>query len=866
MRSLPMLTQTPSVQFDGVSPFLPNSNCDECSRAAKAPKGRVCIPAVNDQSIDGRENILVVFGKPSTKSTRVDVSLHGLEQVVGEWVAKNLDRPELVAFDFAVRCAGDGKVTLPQMRSCSPYLMGTVMRLGDLQRIVCIGPDAAEAVTGQRMREGFAYLEMNGRKVLVTATDDIVSEKQNKFDYAEFIDGLETAMVVTPEEPVYGQVHVVENEEDGELVRSIVAAAEFCALDIESAGQLYTPGFRLLSVAVSVPTSNDAYVFRFPEVSKSALRAVCQHPRIAMHNGKFDSQGLALHDPVLFLDSQFFFDTRLSARLLNPTGPADLRTLAAKIGMGALKDEAEGYREEGVKRVRKWLRAGNNACDLADEFPELEGLEDQVADPEVDSGSWSFAMIPKDILYRYNGSDTLATVRLAKYYKGILDRDENRGPIFRSVIMPAQRAVTVMERNGVPCDINEVRGLDNHLAGIEANLEGALKDISDINWGSAQQVGKHLFETLKLKAEKFTPGGQPQVDADALQALVKTMGDKAPKELTILLELRKVSKLRGTYASGLIPHVRPDGRIHGNIMLDGASSGRTSMSQPNLQNQPRPDKRQPLTLRIRRLFRAETGYDIVELDFSQLELRIAAALSGDEVMTAMFQGGATDFHLSTAKLIAPIFGVDVALVDKEHYLRTYAKIINFGLLYGKTDRGLADEMKVEVEVAAQVREAILGQFKQLAVWLEARREEARTTGGVWTEWGGYNARRRALHGVATPATMKTGRSGRPYRDDHVAQHWLNAAMNTPIQGSASDYCVASFAGAREFIAKNNMKAEIILSIHDAILFHCPRSETKALIHGVKAVMEGWYANGVPLIADAKTGPNLGEMKEYKEAA
>jgi len=858
MRVLPILNEAPSVHFEGASPVPYNASCTACSRHKTAPEGRVCIPPAAFSTIDHEERTLFLFGTPQKKATRVDMGVHGDDEVVAKWATENLP-PGSMLFDYAVRCAGDASkaATKAQLEKCSQYLVYTLQQLPKLERIVCIGPDAAQMVLGSRIRDGYAYLNHNGKKFLVTAVDYPTHEDENVFDHRDFIASLKIAALSNPVEPVYGNAHVVETKSDAHTVRDILQAAPYYSLDIESAGQQYSPEYRLLSVAFAVPDSDDAWVFPLSKQApwSSELEEILhpttgKKPRICMHNGKFDANGLRLHADRLVIDETFHWDSRLSAKLLAPTGPADLATLAAKIGMAGMKDEAKDWRDLNVKKVRKWL-SKNSVLDLADQFPELDGLEGLIQNEDVETEAWSYAVIPKDVLYRYNASDALATVRLTKYYKKILDIDENRGPLFHSVVMPAQRAVAEMERNGVPCAAEEVQALDAHLTALEKDLQDKLKACADINWNAAKQVGEYLFGTLGLRCTKRTDGGQPCVDADALESLQDRLGANAPEELKLLLELRKVSKLRGTYAAGLLPHVRPDGKIHGNIMLDGASSGRTSMSGPNLQNQPRPDKRKPLTLRIRALFRAMVGWAIVELDFSQLELRIAAALSGDEVMAEMFKSGA-DFHLSTAKLIAPIFNVDPETVDKEHYLRTYSKIINFGLLYGKTDKGLAEEMKVTVDVAKTVREAILGRFKNLAVWLKERQKECIETGAVWTEWGGYPARRRALHGVAT-------------NDAYMRSHYLNASMNTPIQGSASDYCVASFAGAREFIRKNGMKAQIILSIHDAILFHCPKEEVSALIKGVKAVMEGWYANGVPLVADAKSGPSLGEMKEWKEA-
>ncbi len=368
-----------------------------------------------------------------------------------------------------------------------------------------------------------------------------------------------------------------------------------------------------------------------------------------------------------------------------------------------------------------------------------------------------------------------------------------------------------------------------------------------MNWGSPDQVAELLFGKLKLPIIKRTATGKPSTDEDVLDVLK----NKHPL-CSDLLEWRSVSKLKGTYASGMIPHVRVDGRIHPNIKLDGARSGRSSCTDPNLQNIPRPVD--PEGKMARDCFVAPPGKILFEADYGQLELRIAAMLSGDPVMLSIFASG-VDYHLRTAQMISHLaWGIPPEEVTDKH--RSLAKSVNFGILYGKTARTLAEEWGVSIAKAQLVVDAIMGNFKVLDKWCKARRAEAEKTGLVWTWWQGEQGRKRPLFRVAERG------------NDGAQATARNGAVNSPIQGPASEFCIASLIDAVDWIESDGIEADVklVLAVHDSLLFEITESWEHEVAGQVEEIMKGHDSNGVALEVDFKRGYAWGSMMKYEKAA
>jgi DNA polymerase-1 len=310
-----------------------------------------------------------------------------------------------------------------------------------------------------------------------------------------------------------------------------------------------------------------------------------------------------------------------------------------------------------------------------------------------------------------------------------------------------------------------------------------------------------------------------------------------------LLQHRSVVKMDSTYAVGMLKHIRDDGRIHPSLLLDGARSGRASCQDPNLQNIPREADSAEGKM-ARDVFVAAPGHVLMSVDYSQIELRIAAMLSGDQEMQQIFQDG-VDFHRRTAELISKIaWKIRPQDVEKKH--RTAAKSVNFGVLYGLGDDGLAAQLGCSVNEARRVREAVLGRFHRLAKWIRERLIEAKKTGYCRTWWAGAPARRRSLWRLASKDSEERS------RNEH-------AAHNTPIQGTASEFCLASLVAVVRWIRADAVPAKLILPIHDALLLEVHEDCVQEVAQNVREIMLSWNSMGVPLEVDIDTGLAWGSL-------
>jgi DNA polymerase-1 len=406
--------------------------------------------------------------------------------------------------------------------------------------------------------------------------------------------------------------------------------------------------------------------------------------------------------------------------------------------------------------------------------------------------------------------------------------------VWKELVGPAAAAVVDVEHWGVPADKEAVRGFALYLDGQQRPLHGQFKAIG-VNPDSQPQVAKHLYQTLGLPKQHLTDKGAPAADEEALRALA---GQHAFVDL--MLAWRTLAKLRGTYAdggkvgapgianAGMMAHIRADSRIHGSIKIAGTETGRASMEDPNLQQIPRPET--PTGRMARAVLCAPDNRVLVEADYSQQELRVACMLSGDAAMADIFRAG-VDYHRRTAELIArAAWNLDASQLTEAH--RSLAKIVNFSLVYGKSDEGLAQELGVSVRQAAQIRRAVLGTFPALARWLQDQERLARDTGYVWTVWKGRRARRRALYDIVGDDGYKAGNARR-------------AAGNTPIQGLASDFCLSSLARLVQWIRAERHPAKLVMTVHDALVLETPEHLVPEVVAKVRETMLDYDTGGGP---------------------
>ncbi len=430
------------------------------------------------------------------------------------------------------------------------------------------------------------------------------------------------------------------------------------------------------------------------------------------------------------------------------------------------------------------------------------------------------------------GADELLVVLETR--EMLLDElEENElGRLYREIELPLTKVLAYMEHYGVPVDIKFLKELGVE---IERKIEDVRKKIFEIagepfNLNSPRQLAHILFEKLGLPPIKRTKTGY-STNAEVLAKLA--MQHELPK---LILEYRELFKVKSTYIDALIQSVNPDtGRIHPTFHQTGTVTGRLSCSDPNLQNIP---IRSDIGRELRRAFAAPRGKFIVSADYSQIELRLLAHITGDENLIRAFKEGA-DIHAATA---SAIFGKPPEMVDSLE--RRKAKVVNFGITYGMSPFGLAKELNISPEEAALIIFNYFATYPGVQKWIEKTLEQARIKGYVTTIFG----RRRYIPELNVP-------------NRQVREMAERTAINAPIQGSAADIIKKAMVGVQEAILSQKLSSMMILQIHDELLFEVPESEIETMKRLIREIMENVVQLKVPLVVDIGVGRNWLEAHE-----
>ena len=407
--------------------------------------------------------------------------------------------------------------------------------------------------------------------------------------------------------------------------------------------------------------------------------------------------------------------------------------------------------------------------------------------------------------------------------------------LFYETEMPLVEVLAGMEELGIKLDLKLLKSLSQELG---ERLEKLAKDIYGVsgvefNINSPKQLGMVLFEKLKLPVIKKTKTG-PSTDEDVLSRLADK--HKLP---AILLEYRQLTKLKTTYVDVLPQLADKDTfRIHTSFNQTGTETGRLSSSNPNLQNIP---IKTDVGAKIRKAIIAGGGDNyLVSGDYSQIDLRVLAHLSADECLVSAFRKG-MDIHKATAALI---YGVGEKDVNDE--MRDRAKRVNFGIVYGLTSYGLARDLNVGFEEAQSFIDAYFARYPGVKEYIEKQIKLARKDGFVTTILG----RRRYIPEINS-------------KNQGVRQFAERQAVNTPIQGSASDLIKLAMISIDREIRKSELKSRIVLQIHDELLFDLPKDELHTLVSLARERMENVLKLDVPIKVDIKKGCNWLEMEEIE---
>ena len=421
---------------------------------------------------------------------------------------------------------------------------------------------------------------------------------------------------------------------------------------------------------------------------------------------------------------------------------------------------------------------------------------------------------------------------LSALYKAGVEKLEQDGmlPLWRDIELPLTRVLASMEHTGVMVDPDGIRAFGEELTGRIAELQAQIWEIAggEFNIASTRQLGELLFEKLGLPVQKKTKTGY-STNAEVLEAL----RDKHPV-VGLVLEYRQYTKLQSTYVDGLLKCIAADGRIHTNYKQTETRTGRISSTEPNLQNIP---VRTALGREMRKFFRAKDGCILLDADYSQIELRLMAHLSGDAAMQEAFRSGA-DIHTATA---AKVFDMPEDFVTPE--MRSAAKAVNFGILYGMGAFSLSKDIHVSQAKAKKYIEDYLGSFPKVSTFLDGTVENAKANGYVCTMLG----RRRYVPELNAKNKIMQAAGKR-------------IAMNTPVQGTAADLIKLAMVHVHDRLEREVPSAKLLLQVHDELIVEVPLADADAAAKVLQEEMLGVAELSVPLTADVNRGETWYDAK------
>ena len=411
---------------------------------------------------------------------------------------------------------------------------------------------------------------------------------------------------------------------------------------------------------------------------------------------------------------------------------------------------------------------------------------------------------------------------------------ENAANVFDGIEMPLVPVLAKMERAGMLVDPDRLHSLSEGLETQIAEVERSIRDLAGdetFNIGSPMQLSHVLFDVMGLptKGLKKTKRGYYSTNAKVLSDLARDH-----EIVRLILDWREKSKIKSTYLDTLGPLRRGDGRVHTTYNQTITATGRLSSSDPNLQNIP---TRSELGRTVKTAFSAGEGSVFLAVDYSQIELRLLAHLSGDEHLVRAFNEG-EDFHAETA---ARVFGVPVSEVTPD--LRSRAKAVNFGIVYGQQAYGLSQSLHISMAEARDMIDRYYEAYPGVRTFLDNVVARAKQTGYAETMYG----RRRHIPELKAKNPQLRGFGER-------------TAMNHPMQGTAADIIKIAMARVSRRLEEEGFAAHMILQVHDELDFECPVDEVERLTAMVRDVMEHVVDLRVPLIAEASTGVTWADAK------
>ena len=439
----------------------------------------------------------------------------------------------------------------------------------------------------------------------------------------------------------------------------------------------------------------------------------------------------------------------------------------------------------------------------------------------------TFDKVPVEKALTYAAEDADVTLRLHKILKPRLAR-EKMVSVYEDIERPLISVIGQMELDGIRIDPKILKDMSADFGKKLMALETEIHKLAgtEFNISSPKQVGEILFKNMGLQGGKKTSKGDYSTSVDVLEKLA----DEGHEIVKKILEHRQLSKLKSTYTDALQEEINPKtGRVHTSFSMAHTNTGRLASSDPNLQNIPiRTDEGR----KIREAFVPAEGHVLLSVDYSQIELRLAAALAGVEALKEAFRNR-QDIHAITA---SQVFGVPLDKITPE--IRRQAKAVNFGIIYGISGWGLAKQLGVETADANAFINKYLARFSELQAYMQGKKDEARENGFI-----------RTLHG------RKVFISGIKDKNPAVRGFAERQAINAPLQGTAADIMKVAMGRMPRALRGAKLSAKMLLQVHDELVFEVPEKELEKTRALVQKVMEGVIEIGVPLEAHTGAGPS-----------
>ncbi|SHI83649.1 DNA polymerase I [Fibrobacter sp. UWP2] len=526
-----------------------------------------------------------------------------------------------------------------------------------------------------------------------------------------------------------------------------------------------------------------------PVAENDGAEGAASKRAFVFHNAKFDLHVLAraFKIPQAVIDNANIIDTLIAAWMLSP----------GQSGLGLDNQVMQRLQHEMIP-IENLIGRGKNQI--------------------------TFNRTPIKDATEYGAEDAVYTLRLWKPLKQELEKLDYVKYFFEQE-MPLLKVLYQMESVGVAIDVPALKTLEQELARRIENLEKEICDMAGVefNIGSPKQLGDVLFDTL----------GLPEIKKRSTDAVVlEELSFRAPHPIVFsVIEYRELKKMQSTYISVLPTLINPDTRrIHTSFIQWGTATGRLSSRDPNLQNIP---VRSDLGKKIRAAFIPQSKDNVIlAVDYSQIELRMLAHLSGDAALIESYKEG-IDIHARTA---AAIYGVDLDAVTSD--MRRDAKVVNFGVLYGMTAFRLARDLKIPMSQARDFIDGYFGMYQGVQQFIEDTKAAAHRDGYVET----LSGRRRYIAGIDSSDRMESQMAER-------------MAVNTPVQGSAADLIKIAMIRIQKRINEEKLPLRMMLQVHDELVFECPRDQVEAMAQMVKSEMEGAMELKVPLVASVGFGEN-----------